>query len=84
MSKQALRTSLNNKNVNENLNLLDYKKMKSKKMDVEKKEILEAVSGRDIEELKRLLKKGVTVNCADYDGRTPLHIAASNNSIEIL
>lgn len=37
-----------------------------------------------MKELKRLLNKGCTVNCTDYDGRTPLHIAASNNNIEMV
>jgi len=31
-----------------------------------------------------LIKKGCNVNVCDYDKRTPLHIAASNNNLDIL
>ena len=46
--------------------------------------MLEAVSNNNLEEVKRLLKKGCAVNEPDYDGRTPLHIAASNNNKAIV
>lgn len=35
----------------------------------------------NITEIKRLFKMHGEVNIADYDGRTPIHIAASKNHI---
>ena len=52
-------------------------------MAIEAKEIMGAVSENIIGEVSRLIKKGCAVNQPDYDGRTPLHIAASNNNVEI-
>ena len=46
--------------------------------------MLNAVSENDITEVNRLLRKGCTVNAPDYDGRTPLHVAASNNQHDIV
>lgn len=34
--------------------------------------------------MKRLISKNCAVNEPDYDGRTPLHIAVSNNSLVIV
>jgi glutaminase len=41
-----------------------------------------AASIGDINELKRLLAHGHDLNRADYDGRTPLHLAAAEGQIE--
>jgi len=41
------------------------------------------VSVNDIPNVKRMLKLQVNVNMIDYDKRTPLHVAASNNYIEL-
>ena len=38
----------------------------------------------DTKEITRLLAKGADINKADYDGRCPLHIAASEGSIDAL
>jgi len=34
--------------------------------------------------VQRLIKKNCTVNEPDYDGRTPLHIASSNNNTQMV
>ena len=39
--------------------------------------LLWAASKGDIEEIKRLIATGINMNEADYDGRTALHVAAS-------
>jgi ankyrin repeat protein len=36
-----------------------------------------AAATGDLNELKRLVASGLSINRADYDGRTPLHLAAS-------
>ncbi len=46
--------------------------------------MIQAVSDNELAEVKRLIGKGCAVNTPDYDGRTPLHIAASNNNIDIV
>lgn len=55
-----------------------------KKIAIEAKEMLTAVLDNELSEVKRLITKDCAVNEGDYDGRTPLHIAASNNFIEIV
>ena len=40
------------------------------------------VSQGDISELSRLVANGVNLEEADYDGRTTLHLAASNGLLE--
>ena len=37
----------------------------------------------DVRQLKSLQKYGVNLSAGDYDGRTPLHIAASDGSLEV-
>jgi len=37
---------------------------------------------QDLDQIKRFLRFGMSVNAADYDQRTPLHIAASVGSLE--
>lgn len=41
-----------------------------------------AASRNDIDELKRLVGHGHSLNDADYDGRTPLHLAAVEGHVE--
>jgi len=42
-----------------------------------------AVKTADVRQLKSLQKYGVNLSAGDYDGRTPLHIAASDGSLEV-
>lgn len=58
--------------------------MEEKRFDLEKREVLASVGNNDLEELNRLLEKNCSVNVQDYDGRTPLHVAASENKFEIV
>lgn len=41
-----------------------------------------AAARGDVSEIRRLIAKGIDVNCADYDGRTALHLAACENKVE--
>ncbi|MEM8984108.1 MAG: glutaminase A [Pseudomonadota bacterium] len=43
-----------------------------------------AASVGDTNELKRLVARGHDLNTADYDGRTPLHLAAAEGQIEVV
>lgn len=43
---------------------------------------IQAASNGDLNELKRLVSFGQDLNCADYDGRTPLHLAAAEGRLE--
>ena len=36
-----------------------------------------AAACNDIKTLNIFLESNISINCADYDGRTPLHVAAS-------
>ncbi|KNC75385.1 TKL protein kinase [Sphaeroforma arctica JP610] len=38
----------------------------------------------NVKEVKRLINEGVPVNSADYDQRTPLHLAASEGFLEVV
>jgi len=40
-----------------------------------------AAAAGDVDELRRLLARGVDINRADYDGRTALHLAASEGHV---
>ena len=43
--------------------------------------IYAAMSG-DLQALKRYYLQGLDLNASDYDGRTPLHVAASEGQLE--
>lgn len=43
-----------------------------------------AASQGDVNEIKRLVACGVDLDEADYDGRTPLHLACSEGQIEVI
>lgn len=47
-------------------------------------EICQAAADGDLDYLKMLVENGIDPNVADYDSRTSLHLAASNNRLEIL
>lgn len=67
-----------------NDSLMLGKKASDKKLEIEAREMIGAVSGDQVDEVQRLIKKNCAVNEPDYDGRTPLHIAASNNNLELV
>ncbi|GMH33513.1 hypothetical protein BSKO_01347 [Bryopsis sp. KO-2023] len=47
-------------------------------------EICQAVSDGDLDYVKMLVDNGIDANVADYDSRSPLHLAAANGQLEIL
>ena len=48
------------------------------------RELCRAAAEGNIEEFKRLIKKGAEVNVKDYDQRTPLHLAVSSRQPELV
>jgi len=67
--------------------IVDNNKKSITKRDVYQTEFnkflfLEAAAHNDVELLRKLLAQNVNVNSIDYDNRTALHIASSNNNIE--
>ena len=47
-------------------------------------EVIYAASHGDLDEIFRLEAEGVSLNTADYDGRTPLHLAACEGQTEVV
>jgi ammonium transporter Rh len=47
-------------------------------------EIFRAASTNDVKGLQALVDAGGNVNCKDYDGRTPLHVAVSDGHKEVV
>jgi glutaminase len=45
-------------------------------------EIIWAASEGDVSEIRRLIARGIPLNVADYDARTPLHLAASEGKLD--
>jgi len=43
-----------------------------------------AVASNDLSEAKKLVAAGADVNLGDYDNRTPLHVAASFNNVDMV
>lgn len=46
--------------------------------------LIQAAADDDVQRVEILLSAGVDPNCADYDNRTPLHLAAANSSMKVL
>ena len=47
-------------------------------------EMIWAASIGDLRAILRLVARGVPADCADYDSRTPLHLAAAEGHVEVL
>jgi hypothetical protein len=47
-------------------------------------ELIRSASHGDLDEILRLEAEGVSADVADYDGRTPLHLAACEGQIEVV
>jgi len=43
-----------------------------------------AVTSGDLEEVRRMLRKGVDINASDYDGKTVLHMAAAEGNYRVV
>ena len=48
------------------------------------RQLCAAASNGDIDSLRSILATGVSVNCSDYDHRTPLHLAASEGLLPVV
>lgn len=46
--------------------------------------LIEAAARGDVDEVRRLVAKGADVNAEDYDGRTPLHLAAACGQVQVV
>lgn len=46
--------------------------------------LCQAAADGDIDYLKMLVDNGLDPNAADYDSRTALHLAASNNRLDVI
>ncbi len=46
--------------------------------------LIRAASHGDLDEIFRLESEGVSLNIADYDGRTPLHLAVCEGQLEVV
>lgn len=46
--------------------------------------LCDAAANGDVAEVKRLIEQGASVNGGDYDKRTPLHLAASENQVAVM
>ena len=46
--------------------------------------LIYAASHGDVDEIKKIEAKGIDLNSADYDGRTALHLAASEGQAEVV
>ena len=45
---------------------------------------INAAASGDLETISRLIVKGLNINDADYDGRTPLHLACQAGHAEVV
>jgi len=46
--------------------------------------MFEACECGDFEQVRRLVRRETTIDHCDYDGRTPLHVAASGGKLRII
>lgn len=63
---------------------LNPRKKQTELMASKVMELIRAASYGDMDEIYRLEAEGVSPNTADYDGRTPLHLAACENQVEVV
>ncbi len=62
----------------------DPRRKKYQTKATEVMQLIFAASAGDINEVKRIHNEGTSVNDADYDGRTALHLAAAENHLEVV
>lgn len=63
---------------------INPRKKETKLMASQVMELIRAASYGDLVEIYRLEAEGVSADSADYDGRTPLHLAACENHLEVV
>lgn len=70
--------------VSENMNKKDPRLKKNSKLNQTIADMCWAASRGDLETIQRMFAFGHEVDCADYDGRTPLHLAAAEGHLDIV
>ena len=51
---------------------------------IEKYEVIYSCAIGDLPYIISLVNRGCSVNCSDYDGRTPLHMAVSKSRVQVI
>ena len=69
-------------NIPKNLSKDDRKP--SKELNAADRALFHAASDGDLDELKKLVKRGANVNLQDYDGRSILHLCASAGHLKLV
>ena len=64
--------SLHYFNINDNLD----PRLSDSDLDADDNQLRESAENGDFESVKRLIRRGANIDNYDYDGRSPLHLAA--------
>lgn len=67
-----------------NSSKVNPRKKENELMSSKVMELIRSSSHGDLDEILRLEAEGVNPDISDYDGRTPLHLAACENQIEVV
>jgi glutaminase len=63
---------------------INPRRKQSESMSSQVMELIRSASHGDLDEILLLESEGVDPNIGDYDGRTPLHLAASEGQLEVV